>query len=127
MKEFKELENEWMVICWSSLESDVFADREIIKESDKMIKQGKRWIYRSLNINNVIYVANITLRRGGIWNWCLLLTPRHEPLQDRLHTAYVHYTNSLLVVSGKTGIANIFSWDMKKIHEIGQTKHCYVS
>ena len=29
----------------------MFADREIIKESDKMIKQGKRWIYRSLNIN----------------------------------------------------------------------------
>ena len=28
--------------------------------------------------------------------------------------AVVHYTNSLLVVSGKTGIANIFSWDMKK-------------
>ena len=59
MKEFKELENEWMVICWSSLESDVFADREIIKESDKMIKQGKRWIYRSLNINNVISLPQI--------------------------------------------------------------------
>ena len=26
----------------------------------------------------------------------------------------MHYTNSLLVVSGETGIANIFSWDMKK-------------
>ena len=28
------------------------------------------------------------------------------------------------MVSGKTGIASIFCWDMKKIHEIGQTKHC---
>ena len=39
----------------------------------------------------------------------------------RLHTTYVHYTKSLLVVSGKTGIASIFSWDIKKLHEIGQT------
>ena len=33
---------------------------------------------------------------------------------NRLHTTYLHYTKSLLVVSSKTGIASIFCWDMKK-------------
>ena len=33
---------------------------------------------------------------------------------NRLHTTYVHYTKSLLVVSSKTGIGSIFSWDIKK-------------
>ena len=40
----------------------------------------------------------------------------------KLTTYNIHYTKGLLVVSGKTGIATIFSWDIKNYTK--KDRHC---